>query len=330
MLAYDVFSAERPGKRLLLLGTVHGNETCGYFAVERLREKIISGELLLESGEITTVPISNERVFRQGVRLTEDNLNRSFFWLCDGHFLIDNVNKIVENEDLGNQFDMRAEMGDIELQKKAGQAPSSYEQERAKELARLFVSKDAEIDIHSQTAEGESYCFGQNESLELKSYLNALGTKNIIYGWDKMYPEGDFTSENLAEKMGILGTTVECGSHENPDSIEFAWRIILNALKYLKIISDKTYLQQFVQMDEKYRYQKISKNLRMIKMYRWIDGGKMTHDWKHLETINEGDIIAHTNSGETIIAEEDCLMILPNYHPIRNNEEWFYLAKIED
>ncbi len=42
------FATARPGPRLLVVGAVHGNETCGPQAIERALAEIRSGRIALE------------------------------------------------------------------------------------------------------------------------------------------------------------------------------------------------------------------------------------------------------------------------------------------
>ncbi|MFM1989681.1 MAG: hypothetical protein RJA99_2638 [Pseudomonadota bacterium] len=53
------FDALPPGPRLIVLGGVHGNETCGSIALAAIAAAIDSGELPLERGTLTLVPVAN-------------------------------------------------------------------------------------------------------------------------------------------------------------------------------------------------------------------------------------------------------------------------------
>jgi predicted deacylase len=46
------------GPRLIVTAAVHGNETCGTFAIERLVKQFEAGELKLKHGAVTFVPVS--------------------------------------------------------------------------------------------------------------------------------------------------------------------------------------------------------------------------------------------------------------------------------
>ncbi|MBM0206332.1 succinylglutamate desuccinylase/aspartoacylase family protein [Micromonospora sp. STR1s_5] len=70
------FATGRPGPRLLVLGAVHGNETCGPQAIDRVLAAIRSGSIALRRGDVTFLPVANPRAFGQNTREGERNLNR--------------------------------------------------------------------------------------------------------------------------------------------------------------------------------------------------------------------------------------------------------------
>ena len=62
-------TALAPGPRLLVLGAVHGNETCGSRAIERVLAEFDSGAIALQSGSVTFVPITNPLAYRNKQRM---------------------------------------------------------------------------------------------------------------------------------------------------------------------------------------------------------------------------------------------------------------------
>lgn len=77
MLRVHQFAALASGPRLLVLGAVHGNETCGTQGIHRLVAELDAGQLSLTSGTLTLVPISNPLAYNKGQRNGERNLNRN-------------------------------------------------------------------------------------------------------------------------------------------------------------------------------------------------------------------------------------------------------------
>ena len=73
------FKALAPGKRLIVLGAVHGNETCGTRAIERVLAELDSGALQLTRGSVSFVPVTNPLAYQHGQRMGERNLNRNLY-----------------------------------------------------------------------------------------------------------------------------------------------------------------------------------------------------------------------------------------------------------
>lgn len=98
-----------PGKNVLIIACVHGDEPCGARAFERILPK-----LTLVRGSATFI-IGNPRALEQKVRFTEANLNRMF----------------REDQDLSQE------------------KRRSYEYARSRELIPFLECADALLDIHS-------------------------------------------------------------------------------------------------------------------------------------------------------------------------------------
>ncbi|HET7731795.1 MAG TPA: succinylglutamate desuccinylase/aspartoacylase family protein, partial [Usitatibacter sp.] len=65
------------GPRLIVTGAVHGNETCGTRAIERITAELDSGGLAIERGMVTFVPITNPLAYAKKDRAGDRNLNRN-------------------------------------------------------------------------------------------------------------------------------------------------------------------------------------------------------------------------------------------------------------
>ena len=70
------YAGQNPGPRLIVLGAVHGNETCGTRAIERVIGELDAGTLRLASGHLTLVPVSNPLAYAEHRRAGDRNLNR--------------------------------------------------------------------------------------------------------------------------------------------------------------------------------------------------------------------------------------------------------------
>jgi len=78
LLRIHGFTSLEPGPRLIVLGGVHGDETCGTAGIERTLAELDSGALQLLRGQLTLVPVANPLARRLGRREGERNLNRLF------------------------------------------------------------------------------------------------------------------------------------------------------------------------------------------------------------------------------------------------------------
>ena len=77
-LRIHAYATTAPGPRLIVLGGVHGDETCGTVGIERTLAELDSGALRLLRGQLTMVPVANPLARRRQQREGERNLNRTF------------------------------------------------------------------------------------------------------------------------------------------------------------------------------------------------------------------------------------------------------------
>ncbi|MBC8070204.1 MAG: succinylglutamate desuccinylase/aspartoacylase family protein [Deltaproteobacteria bacterium] len=70
------YASPNPGPKLIVLGAVHGNETCGTRAIETVIEAIDAGDLRLQAGRLTLVPVTNPLAYAERRRAGDRNLNR--------------------------------------------------------------------------------------------------------------------------------------------------------------------------------------------------------------------------------------------------------------
>jgi uncharacterized membrane protein YphA (DoxX/SURF4 family) len=70
------YAAVAPGPRLIVLGAVHGNETCGTKGIARVIAEIDAGDLVPSAGRVTFVPVTNPLAYANQRRTGDRNLNR--------------------------------------------------------------------------------------------------------------------------------------------------------------------------------------------------------------------------------------------------------------
>ncbi|MGZ5131365.1 MAG: succinylglutamate desuccinylase, partial [Caldimonas sp.] len=85
------YASLHPGTRLIVLGAVHGNETCGTRAIERVAAEIDAGSLRLVAGRLTLVPVANPLAYAEQRRAGDRNLNRKLAPTATPHDFEDHV-----------------------------------------------------------------------------------------------------------------------------------------------------------------------------------------------------------------------------------------------
>lgn len=190
-----------PGKKLLVLGAVHGNEVCGPHAIRRVMAEINQGHISLISGCVTFVPITNQLAYEHNVRYCDENLNR-----------------IVHRH----------------------KAPTTNEAKIANQLCDLIDTHDALLDLHSFTSTGEPFVFLDYPTEENIAYMESLQLPIAVEAWPAVYENSNehmdsYDTERYAESKSIPALTVECGQHENSISKAVAYDVIRRALTHFKL-----------------------------------------------------------------------------------------------
>ncbi len=301
-----------PGRRLIVLGAVHGNETCGKQAIERLIDDIDVGRIVIQRGTLTLVPITNPLAHRRVQRSGDRNLNRN---LCPTD------------------------------------KPVDFEDHIANWLCPLLSSHEVLLDLHSFHTAGQPFAAlgPENNTGTLEPFSQAaleeslarrLGVSRFMDGWLDTYARGvarrvkatGATSERAAllntdprygvgttEYMRTVGgcsITLECGQHADPAAPEVAYRAILNALAFLGL-ADLPKPAPAAVMDA----------LRLFEVIDKADKeDAFAREWSSFDRLNKGDLIGTRKDGSKVLAEEDGYIVFPNPAAMAG-QEWFYLAK---
>lgn len=212
------FDGLKPGPHLLVLGAVHGDETCGPLGIIRVIEEFEAQVRTLQKGSVTFVPVCNPRAFHQGVRFCERNLNRALY---------------------------------------VKEQPRAYEDWIDRILCRVLDEADVLIDLHSYASKGSAFCFLGTSSEKEIALCRSLGINDFVYGWADAFgkvladPRDGMGTVEYARSKGALATTVECGHHNNADAPDIAYQVICAGLTHLglcagqrPVVSD----QRFVKM----------------------------------------------------------------------------------
>ena len=183
------FEAPEEGIKLLILAAVHGNETAGTKACNRLMAELNSGMVTLKKGFLTIVPVCNPEAYRKDVRCVEENLNR--------------VMTFHEN-------------------------PQTYEQRLANEICPLIKRSRVTLDLHSTHCPGDvPFAFCDYPDKYNQTLINALDVEYVLEGWPEIYGRQqqitDYSTEHCAHVYGKTATTLECGYHKAPEAAELAY-----------------------------------------------------------------------------------------------------------
>jgi predicted deacylase len=307
------WSSPNPGPRLVVLGAVHGNETCGTRAIERALREFDGGVLALARGRVTFVPVTNPLAYLNGRRTGDRNLNR----------------KLQPTD-----------------------APREFEDHVANWLCPLLAAHDVLLDLHSFGSPGVPFVFLGPEDNEgtLEPFAHAadeaalavrLGVGRAVDGWLDTYARGvSRRAEQAASRpeahldhdprygigtteymrsVGGWGLTLECGQHQDAQAPDIGYRAIVNTLAHLRLIDAPDSAPN-----------RTMEMLRLAEVTDRLDAGDaFARTWKSFDPVGAGERIGTRADGTPLVAEEAGWIVFPNPDaPV--GQEWFYLARASD
>jgi len=312
-LRVHALRALAPGPRLIVLGAVHGNETCGTRAIERVLAELDAGSLALARGSVTLVPVTNPLAYRRAQRMGERNLNR-------------NLRPTPE--------------------------PLDNEDRIANVLCPLLAEHDVLLDLHSFHSPGEPFAmigppdnggalepFAQaaaEEALALR-----LGPRRIVEGWLETYARGVRnrllrTRDDAGERARLLNTdpsygvgtteymrsrggyaiTLECGQHADPLAPEVAYRAIRHTLAHLALVDEPPPAAR--------------SDVELLCLTEVTDrhhaDDRFAGEWLSYQALRAGEPIGERTDGAVLRAPDDGFIVFPNPNALPGNE-WFYFAR---
>ncbi len=288
---------------MLMLGAVHGNETCGAVALQRLHTALTQGQLTLMRGTLTLSPITNPLAHAKGQRMGDRNLNR----------------QLVRHE-----------------------APVAFEDHLANQLLPLLAAHDVLLDLHSFHTPGQPFAligprdnqgdlepFAQAEAEEALALR--LGVSRFVEGWLDTYATGvrerqargvvahvDYgvgTTEAM-RRLGGIAITLECGQHDEANAPESAYQAACAALVHLGLLDGAP--------PEPCAKPEV---IRLVQVHdRLHPGDRFAKPWRSFEALSQGDLIGHRHDGVEVRAGHDGWIVFPNPQA-GVDQEWFYLAQ---
>lgn len=300
------FSALQQGPRLIVLGGVHGNETCGSAGIERVLAELDSGALTLLRGQLTLVPVANPLARRLLRREGERNLNRLFQPTAPG-----------------------AE-------------PADYEARITDLLCPLLEQHEVLLDLHSFQSQGEAFAMigPRDNTGALEPFARAfeegqlalhLGTPRVVEGWLDIYAAGlaqrglaadaaamafGWGTNEYMRSRGGYGVTLECGQHQDPAAPEVAYQAILSALRLLGMLA----------ADPAAPPPRRPELLRLVSVNdRLHEGDSFVREWATFDPVARGEPIGMRADGRLLEADRDGFIVFPNAEALPGTE-WFYFA----
>lgn len=298
------------GPRLLFLGSVHGNETCGTRALERLVGELADGSVQLARGSLTVVPVANPLAHARGTREGDRNLNRA----------------MMPREE-----------------------PRDFEDHVANVLCALFAEHDVLVDFHSFHAPGEPFVLlgpSDNEGTvepfaqarEEETLAAHLGPRRVVEGWMSAYTEGvrrrrgtgaDADPAVLASEFAYgMGTTermrasggyavtIECGQHDDPAAPLVAYRAARQALALLGLTRESP--------------EPPAGPFEVLRLREVVDRAhaddRFVRAWRSFDAVRAGDLVAHFADGRELRAPCDGRVVFPN-PAAPPGTEWVYFAE---
>ncbi len=302
-----------PGTRLLVLGAVHGNETCGTQAITQLITELDGGTLTIERGCLTLVPVTNPLAYQLGQRTGDRNLNRNMA---------------------------------------PSAIPQDFEDRIANVLCPLLDAHDALLDLHSFHTGGAPFVMigPQDNRGDLEPFARAdeemqlalhTGPHRIVEGWLDAYargvqrraaapaaPAGSRAQSLVTDPNYGVGTTeymrsrggyavtLECGQHDDPKAVHVARHAILQTLALLGIAA----LPLAPEPAER-------EILRLVDVTdREHAGDTFSREWRSFDAVKAGEVIGLRYSGEAVKASADGFVVFPN-PGAQTGQEWFYFAE---
>lgn len=304
------YTGQHPGRRLIVTGAVHGNETCGTKGILRVMEQLDKGELHIVNGSVTFVPITNPLAYQKGERSGERNLNRNLF---------------------------------------PNDKPQDFEDRIANWLCPLLGQHEILLDLHSFNAQSQPFVMvgpRNNDGAlqpfkheaEERAMARILGVKRFVDGWLATYGAGvqrrlrndselqtvlkyGVGTTEYMRSTGGMALTLECGQHADPQAPDVAYRAIMNTLAHFGLI-DAPQPQPIALDDMEY--------LSMVEVHDRLDSADaFSRTWSSFDRLKEGDEIGRRADGSAVKAPFDAYMLFPDVNA-KPNAEWFYLAKVSD
>lgn len=300
------------GPRLIITGAVHGNETCGTRAIERVIQELSRGDYEITRGQVTFVPVCNPKAYAHQRRAADRNLNRRL---------------------------------------QPSPAPQDYEDHVANVLCPLLAQHDVLLDLHSFRGPGQAFILrGPDDNVgTLEPFAHAqaearlaahLGPRRVVDGWMSSYAAGiearraraaagDAAAAAAIEdplygvgtteymrSQGGYAVTLECGQHLDPQAPDVAYRAIRQTLALLGLadLPLQPPAASFECLQLAYVVDRHAENDQFVR------------PWSSFDPLTPGELIARRADGTEVRASQAGYIVFPDVGA-QPGHEWFYVAQ---
>jgi len=192
------FDGDVPGRNLLILGAIHGNEVCGHRAIGKIGEELLDGSRHVKAGSVTLLPTCNPKALEANTRYFEENLNR----VIRPHI-----------------------------------KPDSYEKQMANLICPYIEACDLLLDLHAFAGRGDPFSIVEKGTPESLALARSLGPRTVLIDFTDVYSMVDHieghTTICYAHSLGKPAVTLECGHLGDSSSDQVAYEAIVNALEFI-------------------------------------------------------------------------------------------------
>ncbi|HEX8268229.1 MAG TPA: succinylglutamate desuccinylase/aspartoacylase family protein [Pyrinomonadaceae bacterium] len=289
------FIGDASGATLIAVGSLHGNEPSGTFALQRAAHKLKDSRPKLR-GRVYFLT-GNSRALRRGVRFIGADLNR--------HWTNENLEKNQTNS-----------------------SPQISEDAEQNELLEIFekILSTAKnevfaLDLHSTSAEGLPFA-AVGDTLRNRSFAQKFPV-TILLGIEEQL---DGTMLEYLNNKGAVTFGFEGGQHDSTDAIDNHEALVWLALVNSGILSaeDLPDLENHLQ-----NLQKASGKRRIIEIRHREpvapgDEFQLNSGFENFDPIKRGQILAKNKNG-VIKAIESGLILMPLYQ--KQGEDGFFIGR---
>jgi predicted deacylase len=225
------YASVRAGRRLIVLGAVHGNETCGTRAIERVAAEIDAGTLQLTGGRLTLVPVANPLAYAHKRRAGDRNLNRKLTPTATPHDYEDHV---------ANWLCPLLAQHEVLLDLHSFQSPG------APFVMLGPLDNDGPLEPFAQSAREEALAVRLGVGRAVDGWLGTYATgvarrRELAAAWPAapldLDPRYGIGTTEFMRSSGGCALTLECGQHADPEAPIVAYRAIVATLAHLGLIN---------------------------------------------------------------------------------------------